>query len=84
MAATQTEGYAFGQGQDANGAGKSNGLGGGGGGYYGGYQGAGTTTTDLDDASGGGSGFVSPLLTDASTTAGLRLGNGFAKITYVR
>ena len=84
MAATQTEGYAFGQGQDANGGGKSNGLGGGGGGYYGGYQGAGTTTTDLDDASGGGSGFVSPLLTDASTTAGLRLGNGFAKITYVR
>ena len=53
--ANQTSGYAFGKGEDALGAGNSDGQGGGGGGYYGGFEHSGSGT----DCGGGGSSYIS-------------------------
>lgn len=90
---TQTTGYAFGLGKDGNTTQKTGGAylnvmwrsgnGGGGGGWYGGqasqaYSGSNTTASGA-----GGSGYISPLLEGASTTGGLRSGNGTATITFV-
>lgn len=69
------------------------GGGGGGGGYYGGGGGGDDFAkyVDLDDSGGGGgSGFISKvynsngvqLVTNASTTAGQRLGNGLVNVTW--
>ena len=70
--ATQTTGYAFGQGADATGQSA------GGGGYYGGYSGS----SPLYTGSGyGGSGFVGNVL-NGHTVNGVQLGNGYAKISY--
>ena len=85
---TQTSGNAFGYG---GGPGSID-NGGGGGGWYGGYRG-----TDTNSGGGGGSGYVytastasyypntllnsSFYLTNASTTAGNRYGNGMARIS---
>ena len=51
---SQTTGYAFGQGQNATGAGDSDGVGGGGGGYYGGYS----NNVSFKSAGSGGSGYI--------------------------
>ena len=84
--ATQTSGYAFGQGQDgmtktqAGDAG-AEGNGGGGGGYYGGptIQKVGASS----NCSGtGGSGYIGGV-TKGSTTVGVRDGNGYALITWM-
>jgi len=61
--------------------------GGGGGGYYGGGGGAfdpgsGPASPALDGPGGGGSGYVSPLATAASTVGGLQFGNGLLRISY--
>ena len=75
--ATQSSGYAFGQGgncQSSDGAG-------GGGGYFGGYG----STADSNGA-GGGSSYWAPQMTDGMTTAGggmANLQNGQAKITCI-
>ena len=90
-AATQSSGYAFGQG----GAGVWNsswganyaadGLAGGGGGWYGGY---GATTHDsgassggATSAAGGGSAYIGGVI-NGNTIAGANYGNGKARITY--
>ena len=52
--ASQTEGYAFGQGQNATHTGSSNGCGGGGGGFYGGHE----AINGNGDFGGGGSGYI--------------------------
>lgn len=78
--ATQTSGYAKGQGQqgrsetsyDSNGSG-------GGGGYWGGRAG----TSGGQSPGGGGSGYIDPILTNASTQQGGRSGNGFIKVSIV-
>ena len=80
---TQTSGYAKGQGQKGHRQESycTNGSGGGGG-YWGGtsyqYGGAGRV-----DPGGGGSGYIDPILTNASTHQGGRTGNGFVKVSLV-
>ena len=80
--ATQTSGYAKGQG----GAGheeasyRSNSSGGGGG-YWGGNAGGGYGGSK---SGAGGSGYVDPVLTDASTVAGGRSGSGYIKIYILK
>ena len=54
-------------------------CGGGGGGWYGGYS-----ATAENYAGGGGSGYLNPVLTSSSTTAGQRSGNGYARITIYK
>ena len=84
--ATQTSGYAFGQGQDGKtktqaGDNGAEGNGGGGGGYYGGptIQNVGTGS----NCSGtGGSGYIGGV-TNGTTTAGVSEGNGKALITWM-
>ena len=74
---TQTNGYAFGKGQD----GKNSGHGsGGGGGYYGGYSGY-----THGSAAGGGSGYLSSSIISGtgSMTNGVREGNGEAVLTWI-
>lgn len=76
-------GFGYGGSQTAFG---SNGGAGGGGGYYGGGAGGNdySSYSDNDDSGGGGgSGYISASLTAASTTAGTRSGNGYARITAV-
>lgn len=73
--ATQSTGYALGQGGDGL-VRTSGDQGGGGGGYYGGY-GAGNSEAD---PGGGGSGYVGGV-TGGSTQAGVQSGNGLARIT---
>ena len=81
-AATQTDGYAFGQGESAiwpaNWAANyaSNGLPGGGGGWYGGR-----TQQQPSTVAGGGSGYIGGVV-NGSMSKGIRKGDGFAKITY--
>ena len=90
-AATQTSGYAFGQGEDgywdsswgANQA--ADGMSGGGGGWYGGrssrqHDNFASTSGDTGCA-GGGSSYIGGVV-NGSTTSGVNLGNGMAKITY--
>ena len=84
--ATQTSGYAFGQGQDGitktqAGDCGAEGNGGGGGGLYGGST-LQKTGPDSDCSGTGGSGYVGAV-TNGSTTAGVREGNGYAKITWM-
>ena len=80
---TQTSGYAKGQGQKGHRQESycTNGSGGGGG-YWGGtsnqYGGAGRV-----DPGGGGSGYIDPILINASTHQGGRTGNGFVKVSLV-
>jgi hypothetical protein len=80
---TQTSGYAKGQGQKGHRQESycTNGSGGGGG-YWGGtsyqYGGAGRA-----DPGGGGSGYIDPILINASTHQGGRTGNGFVKVSLV-
>ena len=80
--ATQTSGYAKGQG----GAGheeasyRSNSSGGGGG-YWGGNAGGGYGGSK---SGAGGSGYVDPVLTDANTVAGGRSGNGYIKVYILK
>ena len=57
--------------------------GGGGGGWYGGGGGTPDTSVDDDRGGGGGSGYLKSTLTNASTTADIREGNGQAKITAI-
>lgn len=74
---TQTNGYAFGKGQD----GKNSGHGsGGGGGYYGGYSGY-----THGSAAGGGSGYLSSSIISGtgSMKNGVREGNGEAVLTWI-
>lgn len=75
--ATQTSGYAFGQGQNAYGVADSDGVGGAGGGWYGGY----TENVSFKSGGGGGSGYIGGLF-NATTTHSTHYGNGFATITY--
>lgn len=83
---TQTTGYNFGLGgQGRNGrnssgtaGGISDGDGGGGGGWFGGK----TWTGYYSGAGGGGSGYIGGV-SKGTTQNGVRLGNGFAKITYI-
>ena len=78
--ATQTTGYAFGQGQTSAQAGAPNDAGGGGGGWYGGYGGNGNAM-----GGGGGSGYTNTSkLTSYGMSNGQRLGNGYATITLTR
>jgi len=86
--ATQTTGYAFGQGEDGftktyHGNGGAEGNGGGGGGWYGGFtlhkQG-----NQSDCGGSGGSGYVNTSqLTNTSMQSGVRSGNGYALITWM-
>jgi len=86
--ATQTTGYAFGQGEDGftktyHGNGGAEGNGGGGGGWYGGFtlhkQG-----NQSDCGGSGGSGYVNTSqLTKTSMQSGVRSGNGYALITWM-
>ena len=82
--ATQTTGYAFGQGQAGrngdHGSGGGEGNGGGGGGWYGGYvyQNNGIAS---DCAGGGGSGYIGGV-SDGQTTTGVRSSDGYAVITW--
>ena len=91
-------GYAFGYGQDGSGAGNGNGVGGGGGGWYGGYINTDQVSGRVN-AGGGGSGYLSNLLTDAQTIDGEHTmpkhdgtngtmtgnsGNGYVRITFYR
>ena len=63
--ATQSTGYAFGQGQDASGYADSDGVGGGGGGWYGGYA----NNVRNQSAGTGGSGYIgNSYLTDKHMT----------------
>lgn len=80
--ATQTSGYVKGQGQQGHSEASYCGNGcGGGGGYWGGcatqYGGSGQAP------GGGGSGYIDPILTNASTQQGGRSGNGFIKVSIV-
>ena len=82
---TQTNGYNFGQGQDAiasiGGSCASEGRGGGGGGWYGGY--ACNETSDNSNCIGaGGSGHVGSMVTNGSMQNGVREGNGYTVITW--
>jgi hypothetical protein len=86
--ATQTSGYAFGQGQDgysktAYGGNGAEGNSGGGGGYYGGL----TLSKNGDNTNcggSGGSGYVNTSqLTYTSMQSGVRSGNGYALITWM-
>lgn len=73
---------AFGQG--GSGVYQSSGYGGaGGGGWYGGGGTTPDSSGDDDKGGGGGSGYLKSTLTNASTTAGQREGDGLAKITVV-
>ena len=63
-------------GHGASGSGENSGGGGGGGGYYGGGGGASW------GGGGGGSGFLAPELTETSSDAGVRSGNGIVTISY--
>ena len=65
-----------GGGRGASGSGENSGGGGGGGGYYGGGGGASW------GGGGGGSGFLAPELTETSSDAGVRSGNGVVTISY--
>lgn len=85
---TQKTGYAFGQGANAldeptyAGAGIGEGDGGGGGGWYGGYA-CSVSQNSNNGAGGGGSGHINTSrVSNGSMTNGLRLGNGYAIITY--
>ena len=79
--ATQTSGYAKGQGQQGRSETSyvSNGSGGGGG-YWGGRA---AGTSGGQSPGGGGSGYIDPILTNASTQQGGRSGNGFIKVSIV-
>ena len=84
--ATQSTGYAFGQGQDGitktrAGDCGAEGNGGGGGGLYGGST-LQQMGTDSDCSGTGGSGYVGAV-TNGSTTAGVREGNGYALVTWM-
>jgi len=76
--ASQTSGYAYGQGGNQ----------GGGGGFYGGYGADGSASWNSDGGNGwitggtGGSGYIGGV-TDGTTSNGVREGNGYAKITLV-
>ncbi len=91
QSATQTSGYAFGQGSNGTSVYSSYSGGyrlgaGGGGGWYGGYG-----NTYVGAVAGGGSGYIGgvPEITiqgitySPSTTSGVRDGNGYAAITFV-
>ena len=84
--ATQSTGYAFGQGQDGKtktsaGTWGAEGNGGGGGGWYGGptIQNMGNNS---DCAGTGGSGYIGGV-SNGITTAGVREGNGYALVTWM-
>ena len=72
---TQTEGYAFGQGE--NGFICSGGAGGSGGGYFGGKTGG------CDCPGPGGSSYISGSLLNGHTEENTKSGNGSAKITFI-
>lgn len=71
--ATQTSGYQFGKGEDAEGIGASDGHGGGGGGLYGGYESTAVKNTPSvgnKEFGGGGSGYIgNNLLLSSSSSA---------------
>ena len=82
---TQTTGYAFGQGQDGikghSGLGCEEGTSGGGGGWYGGGAYTEIISKNNDCAGAGGSGYIGGV-SNGQTTAGVREGHGYAKITW--
>ncbi|MBQ8627182.1 MAG: hypothetical protein IJ419_13620 [Agathobacter sp.] len=90
-AASQTSGYAFGQGGagiwnsswGANAA--ADGLAGGGGGYYGGYGSSSNdnyaSSSNPTSSAGGGSSYIDGVL-NGITTSGVQAGNGKAVVTY--
>jgi len=75
---TQISGYQLGIGE--NGLSDFFGGGGGGGGYYGGYGGYGAGDWEYGGGGGGGSSYITGLA-NASTTAGIRTGDGLVRIT---
>ncbi|MDF2905376.1 MAG: hypothetical protein K0R34_697 [Herbinix sp.] len=77
--ATQTSGYAFGQGQPID---SSTQTGGGGGGWYGGYRGISEDQgSGAGSWGGGGSGYIAGVAS-GSTQIGVRSGDGAAKISW--
>ena len=89
--ATQTSGFAFGQGMNYTDTGHyatapgNYGIPGGGGGWYGGYT---SYSANLESHvainlnAGGGSGYVKSTLTEKGTTSGIRTGHGHCIITW--
>lgn len=77
LAATDTHGYAFGEGESENG------QGGGGGGWYGGHGGQPQNHSLYTGFGQGGSGHLHSDLIGTVTGTGIKTGNGKAAITYM-
>ena len=87
--ATQTSGFAFGQGMNYTDTGHYStepgdyGIPGGGGGWYGGFTSyTNQANGDKNLNAGGGSGYVKSTLTEKGTTSGIRTGHGHSIITW--